>query len=351
MKCHYYYQKRDDTADKIIKENDMDNYSYLLIIYIYVMHFVILTYYQEFLFARQPWFRGVIRTARIEGFGKCQFAFGSRAALEHYTIVSYFIGNQKYTGKISRSMDDQLDKKIVLAVNGKVAARYEKCNWYIGQRQCNGINESGTSLCNYCIFIYAILQVIALISLMAGCIQHDFRWAKMYLIYILVAVLSYVFLKQIIEMRNFMWKKDTGGMKIDENEWRKGLIAFFAISSLIYGLFLYFIIMAHSNVSSICICMVGIISTIIVVAFLAKGLEEKEEISIPDSRIVLAEVIFVDNTHETKKLICQAKNDQEVIQYQKIQYINFREKIGDFVEVRLELEDESKYEVLNQIED
>ena len=328
----------------------MDKYSYLIILFIYVAHFMILTYYQEFLLARQPWFRGEMRTARIEGFGKCNFAFGSRAALEHYTIVSYSIGNQVYTGKISRSVDDQLDKKIVLAVSGKVAARYEKCNCYIGHRHYNGINERGTALCNYYISIYAILQVIALVSLMAECIQHDFRLAKMYSIYILVAVLSYVFLKQMIGIRNFMWKKDTGGMKIDENEWRKGLIAFFSMLSLGYSLFMAAAIIICRDVELAFKIIVYIVLFILAIVQLAKKLEEKEDISIPDSKIVLAEVISVDNIHEAKKLICQIKSEQEVIQYEKIQYINFLEKVGDFVEVRVELEDESKYEVLNRIE-
>ncbi|MBD5542808.1 MAG: hypothetical protein HDR01_00835 [Lachnospiraceae bacterium] len=328
----------------------MDKYSYLLILFIYVAHFMVLTYYQEFLFARQPWFRGEMRTARIEGFGKCKFAFGSRAALEHYTIVSYSIGNQEYIGKISRSVDDQFDRKIVLAVSGKVAARYEKCNCYIGNRHHNGINERGTALCNYYICIYAILQVIALISLMVGCIQHDFRLAKMYLIYILVAILSYVFLKQMIGIRNFMWKKDTGGMKVDENEWRKGLIAFFSMLSLVYSLFMAAAIIICRDVELAFKSIVYIVLFILAIVQLAKKLEEKEDISIPDSKIVLAEVISVDNIHEAKKLICQVKNGQEIMQYQKIQYINFLEKIGDFVEVRVELADEKKYEVLNRIE-
>ena len=328
----------------------MDKYDYLLILYIYVAHFMILTYYQEFLFARQPWFRGERRTARIEGFGKCNFAFGSRAALEHYTIVSYFVGNQEYTGKISRSVDDQLDKKIVLAVSGKVAVRYEKCNWYIGQGHYNGIDERGTSLCNYYISIYTILQVIALISLMAGCIQHDFRLAKMYLIYILVAILSYVFLKQMIEIRNFMWKKDTGGMKIDENEWRKGLIAFLSMVSLIFGFFLYAAIIINKDVEIAFQAIIYIVLVIFLIVQLAQTLEEKEGISPPDSKLVMAEVILVDNAQETKRLICQMSNEQEIIQYQKIQYIDFQEKIGDIVAVRVELEDESKYEVLNRIE-
>ena len=206
-----------------IKEINMDEYNYLLILYMFIVHFMILTYYQEFLLARQPWFKCEIRTARIEGFGKCQFAFGSRAAMEHYTIVSYSIGNQEYTGKISRSVDDQLNKKIVLAVSGKVAVRYEKCNWYFGQRNYNGINERRTGY----IYLYVFLQMIAIARLIVGCHQHDFSLAKMYLIYILIAVLSYVFLKQMIIIRNLMWKKDTGGMKIYENEYKKGIIAFF----------------------------------------------------------------------------------------------------------------------------
>lgn len=84
---------------------------------------------------------------------------------------------------------------------------------------------------------------------------------------------------------------------------------------------------------------------------MAKTLEEKEEISPPDSKLVMVEVILVDNAQETKRLICQMRNEQEIIQYQKIQYIDFLEKIGDIVAVRVELEDESKYEVLNKIRD
>ena len=77
--------------------------------------------------------------------------------------------------------------------------------------------------------------------------------------------------------------------------------------------------------------------------------KEKDESFCQDSKIILAEVILVDNVQEPKKLICQVKNGQEVMQYQKIQYINFLEKIGDFVEVRVELADARNYEVLNRI--
>lgn len=327
----------------------MDKFAYQIILFLYVTHFMVLTYYQEFLFARQPWFRGEIRTAHIAGFGKCKLAFGSRAALEHYTIVSYSVGNQEYIGKIFRSVDDQLDKKVILAVSGNVAARYGKCNWYIGHGHYSGKNKRGINLCKRYISLNIFLQITAMAGILIGCIQHDFRFVKMYLIYILVAIFSYVFLKQMIEIRNFMWKKDIGGMKIDENEYRKGGIAFLGMASLLFSLFLAATIIINRDVEVAFQIIVYILLLIFFVVQLAKDLEEKEKTTIPESKTLLAEVIFIDNTHETKKLICQVKNEQEVMQYQKIQYINFLEKIGDFVEVRVELADVRNYEVFNKI--
>ena len=220
-----------------------------------------------------------------------------------------------------------------------MAVRYEKCNWHFGQRNCSWI------------YLYVFLQMIAIIRLMVGCLQHDFSLAKMYLIYILIAVLSYVFLKQMIIIRNLMWKKDTGGMKIYENEYKKGIIAFFSMLTLVYSFFLYAAIIINKDVETAFEEIVLIILFIFIIIHFAETLEEKEDVSPPDSKLVMAEVILVDNAQETKRLICQMRNEQEIIQYQKIQYIDFLEKIGDIVAVRVELEDESKYEVLNKIGD
>ena len=142
-----------------------------------------------------------------------------------------------------------------------------------------------------------------------------------------------------------------GRMQINDNEIIKGMIAFFSILVIgPYSFFLYVAMVIKREVGLTIIVMGVIVFYIFLIILCARKMKEKDESFCQDSKIILAEVILVDNVQEPKKLICQINNGQEIIQFQKIQYINFQEKIGDIVEVKVALEDERKYVVLNKVE-
>lgn len=91
------------------------------------------------------------------------------------------------------------------------------------------------------------------------------------------------------------------------------------------------------------ICLIGII-------YLLKILQRKEveNNAIQNAKIVSAKVIFVDNFHSPKKLICQREGENEIIQYQKEKKDNFIEMVGDIVEVKVDVMNENRYEILDK---
>lgn len=67
-----------------------------------------------------------------------------------------------------------------------------------------------------------------------------------------------------------------------------------------------------------------------------------------NSKIVSAKVILVDNFHTPKKLICQFDGENGIVQYQKEKKDNFLEMVGDIVEVKVDVMNESRYEILDK---
>ena len=91
------------------------------------------------------------------------------------------------------------------------------------------------------------------------------------------------------------------------------------------------------------ICIIGII-------YLLKRVEQKEveNNAIQNAKIVSAKVILVDNFHTPKKLICQFDRENGIVQYQKEKKDNFLEMVGDIVEVKVDVMNESRYEILDK---
>ena len=322
---------------------------WLILFLMIMMHFAVFSYFDEFLVARHPLFKCKMRMSKVVGFGRSKVFHRARTgAIEFYTIISYYEQNKEHTAKISRGMGDEIGKKVLVAVeeNDKLTVRYEKYDWY-------GENYSeepikGIGGLKFSIFMYVFSHISMICWLMD---KPDSVW-KSYQIYILTAVMHYLFLPQLVKIRNYIWGKSMGRMQINDNEITKGMIAFFSILVIgPYSFFLYVAMVIKREVGLTILVMGVIVFYIFLIILCARKMKEKEkdESFCQDSKIILAEVILVDNVQEPKKLICQVKNGQEVMQYQKIQYINFLEKIGDFVEVRVELADARNYEVLNRI--
>lgn len=94
----------------------------------------------------------------------------------------------------------------------------------------------------------------------------------------------------------------------------------------------------------------AIIILLLVIANIVKMKKstEKEDNEIENGKIVVAKVILVDNFHTPKKLICQREGENGIAQYQKEKNNNFTEKLGDIVEVKVDVMNESRYEILDK---
>lgn len=105
----------------------------LWLILLIIMHFAVLSYFDEFLVARHPLFKYKMRMAKVVGFGKSKVFYRARTgAIEFNTIISYYEQNKEYMAQIARGMSDEIGKEILVAVeeNDKLAVRYEKYDWY-----------------------------------------------------------------------------------------------------------------------------------------------------------------------------------------------------------------------------
>lgn len=174
----------------------------ILLFIIIVIHFLIISYFDEFLIARHPLFHCKIKMARIIGFGKYKLS----GITYFYTIISYCEQKQLVLAKIFRSKDDEIDKEIKVAVgeNHKLAVRNEKNNCY-GRSAFNmeGVNlGEGFELKEY-IYIYIFLNIAMTIYILI----EPKRALRLYLIYIIIAIIHYLLLPQLVIIRNFMWDK------------------------------------------------------------------------------------------------------------------------------------------------
>lgn len=180
---------------------DIRDRLFILLILI-VIHILLLSYYDEYLLVRHPFFQFNIRKAKVDGFGKCKTFYHARErTLEFYTKISYYEQGQEYRTKIVRGMDDEIGKEIIVAVEkeGKLAVRYEKCNWY-NERWTKG----GVVRMRNCVDLYIFTHIMLICSRIIG--VKAIR--EIYIAYILFAVIHYLFLPQMVSMRNYIWEKD-----------------------------------------------------------------------------------------------------------------------------------------------
>ena len=176
----------------------------ILLIAIIEMHFIIISYFDEFIIARHPLFHCKIKVARIIGFGKSKLF----DTMHFYTIISYCEQKQGNVVKISRSKDDEIGKEIMVAVgaDGELAVRYEKNNWY-GKLFYNleGVNlGKGFGLKGY-MCMYSFFSIIMAFYFI---IEPKCAW-RLYRIYIVIAIIQYLFLPKLVRIRNFIWEKKT----------------------------------------------------------------------------------------------------------------------------------------------
>ncbi len=163
-----------------------------------------MSYYDEFLVSRHPLFSSKIKMAEIIGFGKSKNFHGARgAAIGYYTKISYYEQDKEYMAKIFRSMDDEVGNKIAVAVeaDGKLATRYKKCNWY---GEGYGAKRGGAPGLIMDMCMYAFIHIITACWLV---LNFEASW-KIYFIYILTVILHYLFLPQIVKIRNLIWEKE-----------------------------------------------------------------------------------------------------------------------------------------------
>ena len=175
----------------------------ILLIAIMAMHFLIISYFDEFLVARHPLFHCKNKMARIIGFGKCKLF----DIMYFYTIISYCRQKQMSIAKIFRSKDDEIDKAIVIAVEvgGKLVVRNEKNNCY-GRVSYNleGANLGEDFGLKGYVSIYIFLSIAMAIYF----VMEPKRVWRLYLIYILTAIIHYLLLPQLLRIRNFIWEKN-----------------------------------------------------------------------------------------------------------------------------------------------
>lgn len=182
----------------------MDSWNILQLLMLIGMHFGVLSYFDEYLVARHPLFQCKMKIAKVVEFGRSKVFYRVRCGTtEFYTIVCYYEQSQEYMAKIFRSMDDEIGKEIVVAVkeNGKLATRYEKCNWY---GEVYGMNKGGVTGLKCCVCMYAFLYMMTICWFI---LEFEVAW-KAYQIYILAVILHYLLLPQIVNLRNFIWDKD-----------------------------------------------------------------------------------------------------------------------------------------------
>lgn len=174
---------------------------FILLILI-MMHLLLLSYFNEYLLAHHPFYKFDKRKGKISGFGRSKtFYHAKESTLEFYTEVSYYEQGQEHISKIVRGIDDEIGKEIVIAVDkeGKLAVRYEKFNWY-DERSLKG----GIASMRGCIGLYIFTHII----MTCNFITSIEATKQIYIIYILFAILYYLFLPQVVGTRNFIWEKD-----------------------------------------------------------------------------------------------------------------------------------------------
>ncbi len=175
----------------------------LWLILLVIMHFAVLSFFDEYLVARHLLFRCKIKVAKIIGFGKSKLF----DTMYFYTIISYCEQKQGSVVKISRSKDDEIGKEIMVAVkaDGKLAVRYEKNNWY-GKLF---YNLEGTSLGSGLGLKGYICAYVFLNSIMAcSCILEPEGAMRLYQIYLLIVIIHYLLMPQIVEIRNYLYEKN-----------------------------------------------------------------------------------------------------------------------------------------------
>ncbi len=167
----------------------------ILTLTLIVFYYAMLTYFEEFLTARHPFFKKHLKTGIIQEFGSSRIFYRSRAMREFYTIVKYHDNDKEHTVKISRSLDDCVDGKIILAVGkNNTAVRYGKCNWY---NEEDGASCSGKTILALFVFVIIIFHIIII-------------WAneikQVYSVFLPFMMIHYLCLPFIIRLRNSLWQ-------------------------------------------------------------------------------------------------------------------------------------------------
>ncbi|MBD5542930.1 MAG: hypothetical protein HDR01_01470 [Lachnospiraceae bacterium] len=155
-------------------------------------YYLMLTYFEEFLTARHPFFKKNLRIGIIQEFGRSKIYYRSKAIREFYTIVKYRDNNVDHIVKISRCLDDCVGKEIILAVGkNNTAVRYEKCKWYAEEE------ESSPK-----IILGLIAFVLIIFNIMIVCFG---KIKQVYPIFLSFMIIHYLCLPVIIRLRNSLW--------------------------------------------------------------------------------------------------------------------------------------------------
>ena len=158
-----------------------------------VFYSAMLTYFEEFLTARHPFFKKNLKLGIIQEFGQSKIYYRSKAMREFYTIVKYHDGNDEHVVKILRSMDDCVGKEIILAVGkNNTAVRYEKCKWYA---------EEGESSPE--IILVILILAFVVFNIMTVCFNGI---KQVYPFFLSFMIIHYFCIPFIIRLRNSFWQ-------------------------------------------------------------------------------------------------------------------------------------------------
>lgn len=160
-----------------------------------VYYYTILTYFEEFLTARQPLIKKNLRIGIIQEFGKSKIYYRSSAMREFYTIVKYRDNDEEHIAKISRSLDDCVGKEIILSVGkNNTAVRYEKCKWYGEER-----GNANSMTLNLVLLVLGFI-IVNIMIVYANEIK------QVYPIFLSFMIIHYLCLPFIIRLRNSFWQ-------------------------------------------------------------------------------------------------------------------------------------------------